>query len=31
LIVIIKHFSLWLDILIVFKTLKTIVTGDGAR
>ncbi|WP_302138685.1 sugar transferase [Halomonas alkalicola] len=27
----IKHFSLWLDILIAFKTLKTIVTGDGAR
>ncbi|MDI5920885.1 exopolysaccharide biosynthesis polyprenyl glycosylphosphotransferase [Halomonas sp. LR5S13] len=27
----IKHFSLWLDILIVFKTLKTIVTGHGAR
>lgn len=27
----IKHFSLWLDILIVFKTIKTIVTGFGAR
>src|SRR5690554_5970040 len=27
----IKHFSLWLDVLIVFKTLKTIVTGNGAR
>ncbi|PXX97671.1 sugar transferase [Halomonas sp. LBP4] len=27
----IKHFSLWLDVLIAFKTLKTIVTGDGAR
>lgn len=27
----IKHFSLWLDILIAFKTLKTIVTGAGAR
>lgn len=27
----IKHFSLWLDILIVFKTLKTIFTGFGAR
>ncbi|KAA0014777.1 exopolysaccharide biosynthesis polyprenyl glycosylphosphotransferase [Billgrantia pellis] len=27
----IKHFSLWLDILIAFKTLKTIVTGFGAR
>ena len=27
----IKHFSLWLDVLIVFKTLKTIVTGHGAR
>ncbi|MDI5891851.1 sugar transferase [Halomonas rhizosphaerae] len=27
----IKHFSLWLDVLIVFKTLKTILTGFGAR
>lgn len=27
----IKYFSLWLDILIVFKTLKTILTGFGAR
>lgn len=27
----IKHFSLWLDVLIAFKTIKTIVTGDGAR
>lgn len=27
----IKHFSLWLDILIVFKTVKTVVTGFGAR
>lgn len=27
----IKHFSLWLDILIVFKTLKTIFTGFGAK
>lgn len=27
----IKHFSLWLDILIVFKTLKTMMTGFGAR
>lgn len=27
----IKHFSLWLDILIVFKTIHTIVTGFGAR
>lgn len=27
----IKHFSFWLDLLIVFKTLKTIVTGFGAR
>ncbi|WP_232090237.1 exopolysaccharide biosynthesis polyprenyl glycosylphosphotransferase [Billgrantia diversa] len=27
----IKHFSLWLDILIAFKTLKTIVTGYGSR
>lgn len=27
----IKHFSLWLDILIIFKTIRTIVTGFGAR
>lgn len=27
----IKHFSLWLDILIVIKTIRTILTGFGAR
>lgn len=27
----IKHFSFWLDILITFKTIKTILTGFGAR
>lgn len=27
----IKNFSLWLDILIIFKTLKTMITGFGAR
>ena len=27
----IKNFSLWLDILIVFKTIKTMLTGFGAR
>lgn len=27
----IKHFSLWLDILIVFKTFKVLRTGQGAR
>ncbi|WP_304525777.1 sugar transferase [Halomonas sp. I5-271120] len=27
----IKHFSLWIDILIVLKTIKTIVTGFGAK
>lgn len=27
----IKHLSFWLDILIGFKTLRTIVTGFGAR
>ncbi|TGM56527.1 exopolysaccharide biosynthesis polyprenyl glycosylphosphotransferase [Leptospira adleri] len=27
----IKHFSFWLDMLIAFKTIKTILTGFGAR
>lgn len=27
----IKHFSIWLDILIVFKTIRTLFTGFGAR
>ena len=27
----IKHFSFWLDVLIVFKTLRVLVTGWGAR
>lgn len=27
----IKHLSLWLDVLIVFKTIKTILTGFGSR
>jgi lipopolysaccharide/colanic/teichoic acid biosynthesis glycosyltransferase len=27
----IKHFSLWLDFLIWFKTIKTIFTGFGSR
>jgi lipopolysaccharide/colanic/teichoic acid biosynthesis glycosyltransferase len=27
----IKNFSIWLDILIVLKTLRTMVTGFGAR
>lgn len=27
----IKHFSLWLDILIIVKTIKTMLTGFGAR
>lgn len=27
----IKNFSLWLDILIIFKTIRTIFTGFGAR
>ncbi|MDV6320017.1 exopolysaccharide biosynthesis polyprenyl glycosylphosphotransferase [Chromohalobacter sp. HP20-39] len=27
----IKHFSLWLDVLILLRTLKTIGTGFGAR
>ncbi|GAB6091624.1 sugar transferase [Spirochaeta dissipatitropha] len=26
-----KHFGFWLDLLIVFKTLKAILTGFGAR
>lgn len=27
----IKHFSIWLDVLIVLKTIRTIVTGHGAK
>lgn len=27
----IKHFSLWLDVLIVFKTIRTVLTGHGAK
>lgn len=27
----IKHFSMWLDILITVKTIRTILTGFGAR
>lgn len=27
----IKHFSLWLDVLIVYKTIRTLLTGFGAR
>ena len=27
----IKNFSPWLDVLITFKTLKTMFTGSGAR
>lgn len=27
----IKHFSLWIDVLIFFKTIRTILTGFGAR
>ncbi len=27
----VKHLSFWLDILIVFKTIRTIFTGFGAR
>lgn len=27
----IKNFSIWLDILIFFKTIKTMITGFGAR
>ncbi|EQA01022.1 sugar transferase [Glaesserella parasuis] len=27
----IKNFSIWLDILIVFKTIKTMLTGFGSR
>lgn len=27
----IKHFSLWLDILIMLKTVRTIITGHGAK
>lgn len=27
----IKHFSIWLDVLIVMKTIRTIITGHGAK
>lgn len=27
----IKHFSIWLDLLIVLKTVRTVATGFGAR
>lgn len=27
----IKHYSVWLDLLIILKTLRTILTGFGAR
>lgn len=27
----IKNFSLWLDILIIIRTIKTIIFGSGAR
>jgi lipopolysaccharide/colanic/teichoic acid biosynthesis glycosyltransferase len=27
----IKYFSLWLDALVLFKTVRTILTGEGAR
>ena len=27
----IKHFSFWLDALIVFGTIRTVLTGFGAR
>lgn len=27
----IKHFSLWLDLLVCYKTIKTIFTGFGSR
>lgn len=27
----IKHFSMWIDILIVFKTIRTVLTGHGAK
>lgn len=27
----IKNFSLWLDLLVLFKTIKTVFTGNGSR
>ena len=27
----IKHFSMWLDLLILFRTVRTVLTGFGAR
>jgi lipopolysaccharide/colanic/teichoic acid biosynthesis glycosyltransferase len=27
----IKYFSLWLDVLILFKTIRTMASGFGAK
>jgi lipopolysaccharide/colanic/teichoic acid biosynthesis glycosyltransferase len=27
----VKYFSFWLDILIAFRTIVTLMTGSGAR
>lgn len=27
----IKHCSLWLDVVIIFKTVRILITGFGAR
>jgi len=27
----VKYFSAWLDILIVFRTIRTMMTGFGSR
>lgn len=27
----VKHFSLWLDLLVVLRTIRVIVTGRGAK
>jgi lipopolysaccharide/colanic/teichoic acid biosynthesis glycosyltransferase len=27
----IKHFSMWLDLLVALKTVRVVLTGSGAR
>ena len=27
----IKHFSFWLDLLVVIRTIKIVISGNGSR